>query len=155
MHTLDGGCHCGNIGFELGLTRAPATYNPRACDCGFCLKHGAAWLSDPQGSLAVRVVDEGGVTRYRQGSGQAEFLLCSRCGVLAGVFCSIDGQLYGAVNARAVAGGVEFGPQQPVSPQQLSPADKSRRWQGAWFSAVDIATGPMAALRSPEKGGSA
>jgi hypothetical protein len=141
MHTLDGGCHCGNIGFELGLTRALAAYNPRACDCGFCTKHGAAYLSDPQGALAVRVQDERQTTRYRQGSGQAEFLLCSRCGVLTGVFCSIDGQLYGAVNARAVAGGVEFGPQQPVSPKMLSPGDKAKRWQEVWFPKVRVESG--------------
>jgi len=135
---MDGGCYCGNIRFELTLTRAPGDYNPRACDCDFCTKHSAAYLSDPAGSLSVRIGDANLVSRYRQGSEQAEFLVCARCGVLAGVFLEMAGRVYGAVNARAVEGGVKFGPEQAVSPKKLSPSDKLERWQGVWFPNVSI-----------------
>ena len=135
---MDGGCYCGNIRFELTLTRTPGDYNPRACDCDFCTKHSAAYLSDPSGSLSVRIADAGQVSRYRQGSGQAQFLVCARCGVLTGVFLEAAGRVYGAVNARAVEGGVKFGSEQAVSPKKLLPGDKLERWQGVWFPDVSI-----------------
>lgn len=78
------------------------------------------------------------MSRYRQGSGQAEFLVCAECGVLVGVIHAPAGRLYGAVNARAVEGGIEFGPEQAVSPKKLSPAEKAGRWQDVWFSEVSI-----------------
>lgn len=137
---MNGGCYCGNIRFEFTLTHTPETYNPRACDCDFCTKHSAAYLSDPAGSLSLRIGDAGQVSRYRQGSEQAEFLVCARCGVLTGVFLETAGRVYGAVNARAVEGGVKFGPEQAVSPKKLSPADKAKRWQDVWFSKVSIAS---------------
>src|SRR6185312_13731802 len=72
MHKLKGQCHCGNVRVEIELVRSPETYNPRACDCDFCSKHAAAYVSDPQGSLLMQVRDDAGISRYRQGSGAAE-----------------------------------------------------------------------------------
>lgn len=138
MHELEGGCYCGNVRLEIRLSRPPEGYNPRACDCDFCTKHSAAYFSDPAGSLRVRIRDEARVSRYRQGSGQAEFLVCADCGVLVGVMYASEGRLFGAVNARAAEGGVKFGPEQAVSPKRLSAADKAQRWQDAWFSDVSI-----------------
>jgi hypothetical protein len=136
MDTVSGGCHCGNILVELTLTRAPDSYQPRACDCSFCRKHGAAYVSDPHGSLHIAVRDEREAGRYRQGSEQAELLLCRRCGVLIGALFSGGGQLYAAVNSKVVEPGVRFGQEQTVSPQSLSGEDKVKRWQGIWFSNV-------------------
>ena len=104
MSTLSGGCHCGNIRIELELTRAPESYNPRACDCDFCTKHSAAYVSEPKGSLAIRVKDAGKIGRYRQGNGIAEFLICTNCGVLVGVVYDAEGRVYGAANAKAIQG---------------------------------------------------
>jgi hypothetical protein len=138
MHTLSGGCHCGNIGLELELTRRSDTYNPRACDCDFCRKHGAAYVSDPQGSLAIHIRDPQQIGKYRQGSGQAEFLVCQVCGVLAAVLYGSEGRLHAAVNAKAVEAKTGFGPEQPVSPKTLSAGDKAKRWQDVWFSKVAV-----------------
>lgn len=134
MYTMSGGCHCGNIRIELVLTRAPADYAPRECDCEFCRKHRAAYVSDPHGSLLVRVRDEGQSSHYRHGSGQAEMLLCRTCGVLVGALYRDGARLYAAVNARAT--GAQFGAPQPVSPRTLSDDEKVRRWKELWFSAV-------------------
>lgn len=139
MHKISGGCHCGNIHLEVGLSHAPASYRPRACDCDFCVKHGSAYISDPQGSLHIRIQDEGQTAKYRQGSGQAEFLVCRNCGVLAAVLYMDQGRLYAAANARAIAGGRDFGADQPVSPKRLSPGDKAARWRDVWFSDATIA----------------
>ena len=73
---LEGGCHCGNLQLSLQGDIVPAATAPRACDCSFCTAHGAAWISDAQGELVVRVRDADALARYRQGSGSAEFLLC-------------------------------------------------------------------------------
>ncbi|MGE5624193.1 MAG: GFA family protein [Bacillota bacterium] len=140
MSSLAGGCHCGNIAMEFELTRTPESYRPRACDCDFCVKHNAAYLSDPEGALSLRIRDERETARYRQGSGQAEFLLCTRCGVLVAVLYRDGGRLYGAVNARAVGGGKEFGADQPVSPKTLAPDAKTKRWLEVWFSEVRVRT---------------
>jgi hypothetical protein len=138
IHRLDGGCHCGNIRLELDLSREPAAYNPRACDCDFCTKHSAAYVSDPQGALSIYIEDPARAGRYRQGSEQAEFLLCKGCGVLAAVLYRHEGRLIGAANARAVGGGKAFGPEQAVSPKQLSGTGKVERWRQVWFTQVRI-----------------
>jgi hypothetical protein len=137
MHHLEGGCHCGNIAVELELPRSPATYHPRACDCEFCRKHGAAYVSDPQGALRIRIRDERHAGRYTQGSGLAELLLCRNCGVLAAALYAGHGRLYATVNARILdAAGTQFAAEQPVSPQTLSAGEKIQRWQDIWFSNV-------------------
>lgn len=138
MQTLRGGCHCGNIRVELQLTRAPGSYQPRACDCGFCLKHGAAYISDPHGSLRLTIREEREATRYAQGSGQAQLLLCSTCGVLVSPLFEDGGRLYAAVNVNALEDAAAFGASQPVSPQTLSAGDKAQRWKELWFSDVAI-----------------
>jgi hypothetical protein len=138
MQTLHGGCHCGNIRVELQLTRAPGTYRPRACDCSFCLKHGAAYISDPLGTLRLTIRDEREATRYAQGSGQAQLLLCSTCGVLVSPLFSDGGRLYAAVNVNALENAAAFGMPQPASPQTLSAGDKVKRWRELWFSDVTI-----------------
>jgi hypothetical protein len=139
MHTLNGGCHCGKLRVTANLTEAPGAYRPRECDCDFCRKHAAAYVSDPHGSLLVRISDESAVTRYRQGSGLAQMLLCSNCGVLVAAVYQDERELYGVVNARILDGWQDFGAAQVVSPRALSGDEKVSRWQGIWFSDVSIA----------------
>jgi hypothetical protein len=142
MQTVMGGCYCGNVVVKIRLTRDPASYNARACDCGFCRKHAAAYISDALGSMEVEIGTAGDRGSYRQGSEAADFLLCRRCGVLAGVTCEIDGRLYGAVNVRSLESSAAFGPELPVSPKQLSAADKLQRWREVWFPDVSVRTRP-------------
>ena len=140
MHILNGGCHCGNILVDLELSRPPDNYRPRACDCEFCRRHQAAYVSDSQGSVAVWIQDAGLRGSYRQGSGQAEFLLCGNCGVLIGAFYSDGGRLYATVNARCVGGAKNFAAQQSISPRLLSVDEKTARWRSLWFSHVNVLT---------------
>ncbi|HKD55322.1 MAG TPA: hypothetical protein VKB72_13985, partial [Steroidobacteraceae bacterium] len=139
---LSGGCHCGNLRLQVGLTGEPGQYSPRACDCDFCRKHGAAWLSDPKGSLRISVRNARELGKYAQGSGTAELLLCRHCGVLVGAcLTGAGGRLYGAVNAQAVECATPFAAAQSVSPQHLSADEKVQRWQQLWFSDVTIIAG--------------
>ena len=138
MHKLKGQCHCGNVRVEIELVRSPETYNPRACDCDFCSKHAAAYVSDPQGSLLMQIRDDAGISRYRQGSGAAECIVCRNCGVLAGVLFVRDGRTYGAVNARIMDGPAGFGVPQCVSPKNLAVDEKVERWRNIWFPDVTL-----------------
>ena len=109
-----GGCHCGALRWEFVSRRAVPSLSPRACDCDFCTRHRAAWVSDNKGHLGIRG-NRAMLQCLRQGSEQAEFLLCRHCGVLVAVIdrCD-DGRLIGAVNRNAfdardnVRGGLSY-----------------------------------------------
>jgi hypothetical protein len=133
---LHGGCHCGRIAFEMTLSKAASAYTPRACDCSFCRKHGAAWLSDAAGSLRVRFRGEPVV--YRQGSAQAEFIACAHCAVLVMVRHEHQGRVHAAVNVRALEDAVSFAAEQPASPQKLASDEKRERWMQLWFAHVRV-----------------
>jgi hypothetical protein len=133
---MDGGCHCGNISLDIELSRLPGAYTPRACDCAFCTKHGAAYISDPRGSLRIQIRNREHSRIYRQGSGTAEFLLCANCGVLIGAFYRDHDQVYATINVKVTGRPTDFGAEQSASPQTLSPSDKVSRWKSLWFSNV-------------------
>jgi len=127
-----GGCHCGALRFEFSTAQPLADFVPRACDCDFCTRHRAGWVSDAAGALRIEA-DDARLRRYRQGSGQADFLLCSGCGVLVAVVARTgDGRLLGAANRNAFEGREAFVAETPVSPQQLDPATKLARWTQLW-----------------------
>ena len=133
MHA--GGCHCGALRWRFESARALADFAPRACDCDFCTRHRAAWVSDPEGRLTLDASGDA-LQRYRQGSGQAEFLACRTCGVLVAVVArTADGHLIGAANRNAFDARAEFGDEVVVSPQQLEAEAKLQRWTGLWTPA--------------------
>jgi len=139
--TLFGSCHCGELRVEFSTSLEPTAFTPRACDCSFCLKHGAAYISDPVGRLDV-VVSTDGLRKYRQGSQTAEFLLCNRCGVLVVVTFEHASCVYGAVNARCLDANIRLGNPAPVSPQVLTPEERVERWSRLWVPDVRlVATG--------------
>ncbi|HUS25339.1 MAG TPA: aldehyde-activating protein [Candidatus Binatia bacterium] len=76
-----GGCHCGNLRYELRSASAAAQLPRRACQCSFCRAHGAVSTSDPQGTLHFTVRDPASLLRYRFGLKLADFLICGACGV--------------------------------------------------------------------------
>jgi len=142
-----GGCHCGNISFEMETVCEPCTfcepctYFPRACDCDFCSKQGAAYVSDSNGKLVMSVQDETNLSRNKQGSGAADFLLCKKCEVLVAVCYQVQDRLYAAVNSKAVDKGTRFGQEVVVSPRMLGDSAKTERWREIWFSRVRIKMG--------------
>ena len=133
---IAGGCHCGNLVLELVLAEPLETYTPRACDCDFCTAHGAAYISDPRGSLVVKINDRGELGAYRQGSGAAEFLVCRTCGVLVAASYVEGGRRYASVNSKAVR--AAFAAATPVSPKTLAADAKIERWTRLWFADVTL-----------------
>jgi hypothetical protein len=148
MNELTGGCHCGNVVVAATFAKALDAYQPRLCDCTFCSKHGAAYVSDSAGSLSIRIKDDQRVARYRQGNEIAQFLLCANCGVLIGAWFATDGRLYGAVNANVFDGKPRFGDVKTVSPRKLAADEKVARWKALWFADVTINT-PVNVSSSP------
>ncbi|HYM28235.1 MAG TPA: hypothetical protein VET66_08795 [Steroidobacteraceae bacterium] len=140
MATVSGGCHCGNFSVALQLTRAPDSYSPRACDCDFCRKHGAAYVSDPHGTLHISITDPAQAGRYRQGSAQAEMLVCRQCGVVLGALFTDGARRYATVNARVLDPAVQLGAETVVSPRTLSASEKAARWPNIWFANVSISS---------------
>lgn len=135
--TLPGGCHCGalHVAFETALDIASIV--PRACDCSFCTRHAAAYVSDPRGKLSITAATAGDALVYRQGSNNAAFLVCGHCGVLVAVVSGSDAGTFGAVNVRCLEA---TGFAQPVaaSPQRLDAAEKLARWSTLWVPDVTL-----------------
>jgi hypothetical protein len=98
---IRGGCHCGNIAFDLAWEPDPAEIPARACGCSFCQKHGGVWTSNPRGRLEVAIADPSLVSHYAFGTRTADFHICSRCGIVPLVASRIDGRLYAVVSVNA------------------------------------------------------
>ena len=136
--TLHGSCHCGRLRIEFSTDKATADFTPRACDCSFCRKHGAAYVSDPEARLLVSIRQDA-LRRYRQGSDNAEFLVCGECGVMVAVTFDHAGRLYGAVNTGCLDTTAGFKTAAAASPQLLSAEQKISRWLALWIPDVHLA----------------
>jgi hypothetical protein len=136
--TLRGSCHCDCLRVELSTRLNPAAINPRACDCSFCRKHGAAYISDSAGRLQIAVSEPAALLSYQQGSEAALFQLCARCGVLVAVTYAHANRLFGAVNAGCLNDSTVLGSRTPASPQLLSPEEKVSRWIQLWVPDVEM-----------------
>lgn len=98
---IRGSCHCGNIQFAFDWPDSEPTIPVRACGCGLCTKHRAAWTSHPEGRFQLRISDDSRVTRYRFGTRTANFNICLKCGVIPIVTCVIEGAQYAVFNVNA------------------------------------------------------
>lgn len=94
--TYSGRCHCGDTSFFYA---AEGPLAPRACQCGFCRRHGARTVTDPDGLATLTLGSE--TLRYRFGTGTTDFLICGRCGVYVAAVAEIDGQLLATLNLNA------------------------------------------------------
>jgi hypothetical protein len=104
LSRIRGGCHCGDVRFELDWPGDAATIPARRCGCTFCRKHGGVWTSNPAGTLTVRSARRANLSRYEFGTATAEFLICGRCGVAPLVTSKIGDRTYAVVNANTFDG---------------------------------------------------
>lgn len=77
MSVIGGGCHCGAIRFEVHDQKSPDLLD---CNCSICARTGFLHLIVPHPDFTLLLGEEY-LTSYRFGSGQAEHLFCSHCGV--------------------------------------------------------------------------
>lgn len=137
MYQVSGGCHCNNIQYEIETVEEFDSYKPRACDCEFCSKHSASYISDPKGNLKITVRNEKDLKRYKVGSGIADFLICKECGVFVGVCYEEEDSIYASINSKTIEA-IEFGSEVVISPKKLSDTSKVERWKDIWFSNVSF-----------------
>lgn len=138
MHIIQGDCHCGNISYVAELPNEPSSYTPRACDCKLCSSHGAVYTADNNGTLSIKIKNKNNVSKYRQGSRIAEFLICKVCGVMIGVCYVENGSIYGAINIRSAHDYLAFGKSSPAHLTQLTDEERINRWKKLWFSNVKV-----------------
>jgi hypothetical protein len=101
---IKGGCHCENIRYVVNRAGDASEVRIRRCGCTFCTKHGGNWTSYRDWELAAQIRDESLVSKYRFGTGTADFYVCARCGVVPMVVSAIDGRSYAVVNTNTFEG---------------------------------------------------
>src|SRR5690349_24940202 len=102
VSALSGTCHCGAIRGTLAATKPAAELQVRACQCGFCTRHGAMTVSDPAGR-ATFAIERAALTKYQFGTRTGASLLCGRCGMYAGVMLEDEGSVWSVLNVRGLA----------------------------------------------------
>ena len=125
-----GRCHCGALTLRFESARP---LEPRACQCGFCRRHGARTVSDPEGHAEIRLSRES--LRYRFASRAADYLLCGRCGVYVGAVAEIEGGLYVTLNLNAFDDPRPGLAAEPVSYEGETAEEKSARRRRRWTPA--------------------
>lgn len=140
--SIRGSCHCGNIAYEFDWAPAPQTVVGRACSCGFCRRHGAAWTSNPDAALRLRIAEPGQVARHAFATGTADFLVCRRCGIAPVVLSRIEDRDYAVVNVRTID--ADAGVRVEIVPMSLPDEDAATRLarrRRNWTPVVDPAPG--------------
>jgi len=74
---ISGGCHCGAVRFEADVPREVTVLD---CNCSICAKTGFRHLMVPHAKFRL-LEGQGALTSYRFGTGAADHLFCSVCGV--------------------------------------------------------------------------
>jgi hypothetical protein len=75
--TIAGGCHCGAVRFEAEVPRAVEALD---CNCSICAATGFLHLIVPHGDFRL-LSGEVALASYRFGTGAANHLFCSVCGI--------------------------------------------------------------------------
>ena len=75
---VEGGCHCGSVRFRASLPDPPV--HALDCNCSICRMTGFLHIMVPHADFTLQKGREALVS-YRFGSGAADHLFCSRCGV--------------------------------------------------------------------------
>jgi hypothetical protein len=144
MTELTGHCHCGAIRVELTTARAAADLPLRACQCGFCRRHGALTTSDPAGRLHIEATP-GAANRYRFGLGVTDFLLCAECGVYVAATMEGDDGLTAVLNVAGVAlPGFDGRQPSPMIYDEETAEQRVERRAARWMPAVFVETQPSA-----------
>lgn len=74
---IEGGCHCRAVRFEADV---PQTVEIIDCNCSICAASGFRHLMVPHASFRL-LSGADALTSYRFGTGAAEHLFCSVCGI--------------------------------------------------------------------------
>lgn len=140
---LAGHCHCGAIRVILEPGRPVGETPLRACQCGFCRRHGAATTSDPGSFLHIEAAP-GSVSHYRFGRRAVDVLLCEECGVYVASSIELeDGGRLATLNVAGVAlPGFEGRAPEPVDYEDQSDDERLARRKARWTPASLVEAQP-------------
>ena len=128
MSVYEGRCHCGAVSARFETAIPVETLDVRADQCGFCRRHAAKTVSDPEGELRLRF-REGAVERYRFGTRSSDFIICRSCGAYMAAI--IDG--FGVLNVVAADIAPLAGREaRPVHYDDETPATRLARRRARW-----------------------
>ena len=132
-----GRCHCGNIEVVFETVQVADALQLRDCGCTFCRRHGATAVTDPAGTLEIRLRDPREVSRYSFALRTADFLVCRTCGVFVAAVCTVEGSTYATLNANVLERRDSFTrPPVPVRYDAETAAERIARRRGAWTPAI-------------------
>jgi hypothetical protein len=99
MSQHKGGCHCGEVRYEVELDLAQPVIS---CNCSMCGRSGTLLSFAPADRFTL-LSGEGSLTEYRFNTHSINHLFCSRCGIKSfsrGV--TPDGKPMVAINTRCL-----------------------------------------------------
>lgn len=99
MKTYTGGCHCGNVRYEVDMEELTSAL---ACNCSICSKRG--WLLTFVPSLAFRLLaGTDDTTTYHFNSKKIDHIFCKTCGVASyGTGSDGTGNTMVSINVRCL-----------------------------------------------------
>jgi len=74
--TYQGGCHCGQVRFDVTTDLAPVI----TCNCSICARHGFLWTFVTPDQFALRAGGDD-LTTYKFNKHVIDHLFCPDCGV--------------------------------------------------------------------------
>ena len=134
--SITGSCDCNN--FEIFWHTVDHSLVPRACQCDYCLPRGAAYVSKSRTKFDVLIHNTKLHKQVQQGSHTAVFHECAGCEQVVCVTSEIDGEMFGALNARCLNN--KFGFPAPIQTDfgEQTADQKRERWRQNWCCPVKV-----------------
>lgn len=94
-------------------------------------------MSDPDGRIRLHIRDESNVSRYRFGMRIADFLVCRVCGVYVAAVLDTPNGRFATLNVNAIAPAIDVQDAMPMTYDDESETDRTRRRQAQWTPLVN------------------
>jgi hypothetical protein len=111
-----------------------------------CRRHGASYISDPGARLVLRYHDPSLLSVYRLGHGTAQWIICSRCGVLTAVLCE-DDRVRAVVRVQSMVEHTFRAAETPTDFEAESVAERLEGRARTWIGTVEVSP-PLPQLRA-------
>jgi hypothetical protein len=142
MSELRGQCHCGAV--KVAIEAEADDLPLRACQCGFCRRHGAVSTSRPDARITISA-RPGTLTRYRFAQKLSDYLICQPCGCYVGAATQIDDAWYAILNVRGVdLPGFDDRTPEPMVYDGETPETRTARRKARWSPAAVAEIQPSA-----------
>lgn len=136
---INGYCDCKNIEVKWAIDDCKLI--PRACQCEYCVSKSAAYVSRPGTAVEIFIRNPDLHKEVKHGSNSAIFHECENCNQIIFVTAEMDGECYGALNARQLTNKMDFLAEVKSNIAQQSAIQKKERWRRNWCCPVVIKFG--------------